>query len=87
MLPAVKALGDYFCKSESLSAESMFIESSKLEGVKNVLCINFEYRQGKVFYKNIFSKAFNQKDSIKYPYRIYRHQRYDVTPTSRIRFG
>ena len=84
MLPAVKALGDYFCKSESLSAESMFIESSKLEDVKNVLCINFEHRQSKVFYKNIFPKAFNKKDSIKYLYRIYRHQRYDVTPTSRI---
>jgi CRISPR-associated protein Csh1 len=84
MLPAVKALGDYACKSGSLSAESMFIESSKLDDVESVLCINFERRQDKVFYKNIFPKAFNQKDSIKYLYRIYRHQRYDVTPTSRI---
>jgi CRISPR-associated protein Csh1 len=84
MLPAVKALGDYACKSASLSAESMFIESSKLDNVKSVLCINFERRQDKVFYKNIFLKAFNQKDSINYLYRIYRHQRYDVTPTSRI---
>lgn len=84
MLPAVKALGDYAYKSESLSAESMLIESSKLADVQNVLCINFEHRQDKVFYKNIFPKAFNQKDSINYLYRIYRHQRYDVTPTSRI---
>jgi CRISPR-associated protein Csh1 len=84
MLPAVKALGDYAYKSESLSAESMFIESSKLANVKNVLCINFGHRQGKVSYKSIFLKKFNQKDSMNYLYRIYRHQRYDVTPTSRM---
>ncbi len=84
MLPAVKALGDYACRSESLCAESMFIESSKLEDVKNVLCINFECQQGRLLYKNIFLRAFNQKDSTKYLYRVYRHQRYDVTPTSRI---
>lgn len=84
MLPAVKALGDYACRNEGLSAESMFIESSKLNDVQNVLCINFLLEKEKVRYKNIFLKAFNQKDSTKYLYRIYRHQRYDVTPTSRI---
>lgn len=84
MLPAVKALGDYACQNESLGAESMFIESSKLANVKNVLCINFGHRQGKVSYKSIFLKKFNQKDSMNYLYRIYRHQRYDVTPTSRM---
>jgi len=84
MLPAVKALGDYASRSESLSAESMFIESSKLEDVQNVLCINFVHRNEGVVYKNIFMKAFNKEDSDKYLYRIYRHQRYDVTPTSRI---
>jgi hypothetical protein len=84
MLPAVKALGDYACRSESLSAESMFIESSKLEDVKNVLCINFEQVQGKIIYKNIFQKSFNQKDSIKYLYRTHRRGTYDITPTSKI---
>ncbi len=36
MLSAVKSLGDYVCRKEKLSAESMFIESSKIEDVKNV---------------------------------------------------
>jgi len=84
MLSAVKALGDYSCKSEGLSFESMFVENSKLDGVKKVFCINFEYNNEKAIYKGIFSENFDRNRSTRYLYRIYRHQRYDVTPTSRM---
>jgi CRISPR-associated protein Csh1 len=86
MLSAVKALGDYSCKSEELSLESMFAENSKLEGVKKVFCIDFEYNNEKAIYKGIFAEDFDRKieRSTRYLYRIFRHQRYDVTPTSRM---
>lgn len=84
MLPAVKALGDYVCKSESLSTESMLIEASKLDNVKNVLCIDFKYKDGKVTYNRIFSENFNQNESAKYLYRVFSHRKFDVTPTSRV---
>jgi CRISPR-associated protein Csh1 len=84
MLPAVKALGDYVCKSERLSVESMLIEASKLDKVNNVLCIDFKYKDGKATYNGIFSENFNRHESTKYLYRVFSHRKFDVTPTSRV---
>ena len=84
MLGAVKSLGDYFCRKEKLSVESMFIESSKIEDVKNVICINFERTSGGIIYRNVSISGYNPDDAEKYLYRIHRHQRYDVTLTSRM---
>jgi len=84
MLPAVKALGDYVCKSEILSIESMLVEASKLDNVKKVLCINLKYEDGKVIYDRIFSENFSQSESAKYLYRVFSHRKFDVTPTSRV---
>jgi CRISPR-associated protein Csh1 len=84
MLPAVKTLGDYVCKSESLSIESVLIEASKLDNVKNVLCIDFKYKDGKVTYDGIFSEEFKKNESVKHLYRVFSHRRFDVTPTSRV---
>ena len=84
MLPAVKALGDYVCKSEILSIENMLVEASKLDNVQKVLCINFKCEDGKVTYDRIFSENFNQNESAKYLYRVFSHRKFDVTPTSRV---
>ncbi|MCJ7631185.1 TIGR02556 family CRISPR-associated protein [Candidatus Bathyarchaeota archaeon] len=84
MLSAVKSLGDYVCRKENLSVESMLIESSKIEDVKNVLCINFEQTKDGVVYRNVSISGYNLDDAERYLYRIHRHQRYDVTPTSRM---
>jgi CRISPR-associated protein Csh1 len=84
MLSAVKTLGNYVCEKKKLSIESMFIESSKIKDVKNVICINFERINGNLAYRNVSISGYNVDDAEKYLYRIHRHQRYDVTLTSRI---
>lgn len=84
MLSVVKSLGDYVCRKEKISVESMFIESSKIDDVKNVLCINFEQTKDGVVYRNVSISGYNPDDAERYLYRIHRHQRYDVTPTSRM---
>ena len=84
MLSTVKNLGDYVSKKDGLSTESMFMQSSKIEDVKNVLCINFESKKDSIAYKNVFISRYNPSDYARYLYRIHPHQRYDVTPTSRM---
>jgi CRISPR-associated Csh1 family protein len=84
MLPAVKALGEHVCKTTNIKEESRFVESSKLKDIKNVLCINFSFTNGKTVYTGLFSEAFDQNQSTKYLYRVFSHRRFEVTPTSKM---
>jgi len=84
MLRAVKALGEYVCKTTNIKEESRFVESSKIKDIKKVLCINFNFTNGTAVYTGLFSEAFDQNQATKYLYRVFSHRRFEVTPTSKM---
>jgi CRISPR-associated protein Csh1 len=85
LLEAIKALGEYEIEKEGLKDIDIFVEGAELKNTKKVICIVFK-KNGKIItYDHTHIESYDPSKVAKYLYKTTRHNRYNVTPTTKIK--
>ena len=86
MLEAVKILGEYLIKTEDIKELDILIENSRISKTLKAFIIELIYEEDKLKYSKIYLEDFSKTKSKSYLYRHFRHERYDVTLTSKLSY-